>query len=115
MQFYHDFVGFCPHILKVMHAFMDDPGSFGALCKYVCILFRVQLSTNCFPLQMDQLAGAARRVDCNRIRSTIVTYIPDVPKNVTLKKLERGWLNEYTARLLCPQSKLKDFNNDWKV
>lgn len=115
MQFYKDFVGFCPHILKVMHASMDDPGLFGALCKYVRTLFLSQQFTNHFRFQMDQLAGAARRVDCNRIRTTITSYIPDLPKNVTLRKEERGWLNEHTARLLCPQSKLKDFNKDWKV
>ncbi|KAK7681458.1 hypothetical protein QCA50_015550 [Cerrena zonata] len=32
-----------------------------------------------------------------------------------LKKSERGWNNEYTARLLCPQTMLPQFEADWRI
>lgn len=63
---------------------------------------------------MDQCAAAARREDVSRIRATVLTYIPDLPMTLKLRKSERGWNNEYTARLLCPQTMLQRFEVDWK-
>lgn len=60
---------------------------------------------------MDKCANAARRDDCSRIRHHVVLYIPLV--STTLEKDERGWHNQHTARHLCPQDMLTEFDADW--
>ncbi|KAL7283550.1 hypothetical protein ACG7TL_002984 [Trametes sanguinea] len=64
---------------------------------------------------------AARSDDSGRIRDLVITYMnpkssaPQQDSHIPsiLAKHARGWQNKYTARLLCPQRLLGDFNADW--
>lgn len=62
---------------------------------------------------MDDQAGSARRDDISRVRSIAVKYIPHYEGDADLPKVDRGWRNEHTARMLCPQNKLTEFEEDW--
>lgn len=61
---------------------------------------------------MDHKAGEARREDVNRVRSSVMSYIPGETLNIP--KSDRGWNNKVTARLLCPQTRLAEFDEDWE-
>ncbi|KAK7689179.1 hypothetical protein QCA50_007870 [Cerrena zonata] len=93
-SFYDRISEMCPALVKAMDLFANDPAAFESLCKY-----------------MDKNANAARRDDCSRIRHHVLIYIDDIPS--TLEKDERGWHNRQTARLLCPQDQLEEFDADW--
>ncbi|CDO75465.1 hypothetical protein BN946_scf184935.g1 [Trametes cinnabarina] len=66
--------------------------------------------------------NAARCDDSGRIRDLVITYmIAKIPAPQRgcgvpslLAKHERGWQNKHTARLLCPQRLLSDFDADWQ-
>lgn len=62
---------------------------------------------------METTSCAARRMDVNRINNAIIEYIPDLPGK-KLRKEDRGWSNQHTARLLCPQTMLNEFDADWR-
>lgn len=62
---------------------------------------------------MNSCANNARRDDVSRVNNSALSFIPGVTCP-NIEKCERGWNNEITARLLCPQSQLDNFNRDWK-
>lgn len=62
---------------------------------------------------MDKRAASARREDVSRVVHSVLGYIPNLTKPLKLRKPDRGWFNEVTARLLCPQNLLNQFNDNW--
>ena len=63
---------------------------------------------------MEKCANESRRDDCSRLRHHALMYIPNLTVPLSLPKTERGWYNEHTARMLCPQNMLTAFAGDWQ-
>lgn len=75
-------------------------------------------------LQVNHFARASRGDDTNSLRKDILLLYreeglrldpsySEAPSN--LVKHRRGWENDYTARLLCPQELLDTYNGDPEV
>ena len=64
---------------------------------------------------MDKRACEARREDSNRLSRDVLGYIPNLSPGLdSTNKGDRGWNNKSTARLLCPQNKLSEFDENWE-
>ncbi|KAI0369421.1 hypothetical protein BV20DRAFT_363799 [Pilatotrama ljubarskyi] len=70
---------------------------------------------------IDHCARASRGDDTSALRNDGILLMSDEVTRptpayanapATLVKYQRGWNNKYTARLLCPQEKLEDFDRD---
>ncbi|KAI0660677.1 hypothetical protein C8Q70DRAFT_1053224 [Cubamyces menziesii] len=68
---------------------------------------------------------STRSNDSGRLLDHVMTYMQNAYKSCgdekyrsapgpSLQKYARGWTNWYTARLLCPQALLKQFDEDWE-
>ncbi|KAK7682758.1 hypothetical protein QCA50_014141 [Cerrena zonata] len=82
----------CPRLPKARRLLKDEPEVFMQLCKY---------------------AGSARRDDISRLRGIVHTLIPNYRGPLDLPKADRGWHHLCTARMLCPQNKLMEFERNW--
>ena len=101
-----------------MHALCDDAGTFEELCKFVSTLVYVLNHPSIHKyhnFQMDFHLRAARREDTGRLRGFILTYVPELKTTQGIRKGDRGWHNRVTARLLCPQDRLREFDEDWEL
>ena len=68
--------------------------------------------------QIDNRARAARSDDQGSLSKHYLKFIKALPENKTehvpyhLEKCDRGFFNIFTARLLCPQDRLMEFDAD---
>ena len=68
---------------------------------------------------MSSAMRAARAEDSNLLKNHIIGYLPlDMTKETVMppivgkNKSDRGWNHKWTARALCPLSKLEQFNEN---
>ncbi len=76
-----------------------------------CVLSSSQPATD-HCIQIDKVACRARGDDLSRLRHRVIAiFAPDAVDRLRIKS-QRGFKDVVTARMLCPVSKLKEFDQD---